>query len=262
MRRPSWLRHAEKMEPDGGFAFWAIVLAGGVWSWNCCKEKGGISGNPVGRGIKINKRPTGVQLWAEGPYWADRNIGGEKPWDHGYCFWWGDTVGYKRVNDSWMASDGSQSGFSFEKRNAPTCGKSAKELESEGWITGDGVLAREYDAAVKHWGAPWRMPTKQEFSALKEKCDWTWVNTNGVKGYVVSGRGDYASVRIFFPVAGFGDRTLLRRAGSYGNYWSSVPILGRNDSWGFGLVSSRRDTYDANRSHGLFVRPVKGIADR
>ena len=36
-----------------------------------------------------------VQLWKDGPYWADRNIGAKKPWDLGYYFWWGDMVGYE-----------------------------------------------------------------------------------------------------------------------------------------------------------------------
>ena len=65
-----------------------------------------------------------VQLWEGGPYWATTNIGAEKPEDHGYYFWWGDTVGYKRENDAWVASDGSSSNFSFEKKNTPTFGKS------------------------------------------------------------------------------------------------------------------------------------------
>ena len=32
-----------------------------------------------------------VQLWEDGPYWADTNIGAEKPEDYGFYFWWGDT---------------------------------------------------------------------------------------------------------------------------------------------------------------------------
>ena len=47
-----------------------------------------------------------VQLWEGGPYWADRNIGADKPWDYGLYFWWGDTVGYKFVNNVWVASNG------------------------------------------------------------------------------------------------------------------------------------------------------------
>ena len=54
-----------------------------------------------------------VQLWENGPYWAETNIGADEPWDSGYYFWWGDTLGYKRVNDAWVATDGSSSNFEF-----------------------------------------------------------------------------------------------------------------------------------------------------
>ncbi len=70
----------------------------------------------------------GVQLWENGPYWAETNIGAEKPEDYGYYFWWGDTVGYKREGNAWVASAkpskelyaGSSSNFSFEIENLPT----------------------------------------------------------------------------------------------------------------------------------------------
>ena len=58
-----------------------------------------------------------VQLWEGGPYWAETNIGAENPWESGYYFWWGDTVGYKFKNGVWMASDGSSSDFSFKETN-------------------------------------------------------------------------------------------------------------------------------------------------
>ena len=69
-----------------------------------------------------------VQLWDGGPYWATTNIGAEKPEDYGYYFWWGDTVGYKRENDKWVASDGSNSKFSFTSGNTPTGNKSVTTL--------------------------------------------------------------------------------------------------------------------------------------
>ena len=55
----------------------------------------------------------GVQLWEGGPYWATTNIGADKPEDAGLYFWWGDTVGYRRSGDAWVASDGSNRNFSF-----------------------------------------------------------------------------------------------------------------------------------------------------
>jgi hypothetical protein len=210
--------------------------------------------------IRVSIFQTKVQLWENGPYWATRNIGANEPWESGYYFWWGDTVGYKRENDKWGACDGSSSNFSFEKSNAPTSGKDISTLKSEGWITAEGVLAPEYDAAKKHWGGDWRMPTKQEFDDLKNKCDWTWTTMNGVNGYVVRGRGDYSSDSIFFPCAGYGDGTSLDYyAGDNGYYWSSVPRLG-NFAWGLDFHSANFLIADYNyRGRGQSVRPLQGF---
>lgn len=201
-----------------------------------------------------------VQLWDGGPYWATTNIGAEKPEDYGYYFWWGDTVGYKRENDKWVASDGSNSNFSFTSGNTPTYNKSVSTLQSEGWITADGVLAPEHDAAKKHWGGDWRMPTSQEFDDLNSKCDWTWTTVNGVAGYVVRGRDSYASNSIFLPCAGNGYGTSLYGAGSGGDYWSSVPGSD-NDlyAWRLGFNSGLHYTFNSDRDFGRSVRPLQGF---
>ncbi|MBR0067745.1 MAG: hypothetical protein IJQ00_09120 [Kiritimatiellae bacterium] len=85
----------------------------------------------------------------------------------------------------------------------------------------------------------------------------------GVKGYVVRGRGTYASNSIFLPCAGNVLWTSLRYYGSYGGYWSSVPLGSKYDSWelGFNFVSdahgmSKGDGY-YGRSRGNPVRPVQ-----
>ena len=203
-----------------------------------------------------------VQLWEGGPYWATTNIGAEKPEDYGYYFWWGDTVGYKRENDKWVASDGSNSNFWFTESNTPTYLKSNSTLQSESWITADGVLAPDHDAAHKHWGGDWRMPTRQEFNDLISKCDWVWTLTNGVNGYIVRGKGDYSSVSIFLPCAGSGYGTSLYHAGSYGFYWSSVPVSedGFDDiSYCLYFYSSYHNTIGATRDGGQSVRPLQGF---
>ena len=216
-----------------------------------------LAGVVVTNGTKNGK----VQLWEGGPYWAEMNIGAKKPEDYGYYFWWGDTVGYKRENDAWVASDGSSSNFSFEKKNAPTFEKTQQWLQDEGWITVDGVLTPQHDAAHVQWGGGWRMPTIQELSGLTNKCDWTWTTQNGVKGYVVRGRGDYASNSIFLPAAGLGHGTSLGRSGSYGYYWSSVPnSVNYNYASYLYFYSGRRNTYSYYRYDGFSVRPVQGLA--
>lgn len=209
--------------------------------------------------VRVNIDRAMVQLWDGGPYWATTNIGAEKPEDYGYYFWWGDTVGYKRKNDKWLASDGSNSSFSFTSGNTPTYGKSVTTLQREGWITANRVLAPEYDAAKKHWGGDWRMPTRLEFDNLLTKCDWVWTTTKGVNGYVVRGKGDYSSKSIFLPCAGFGIGAVLRYAGSDGNYCSSVPYSDNDDAWSLYFYSGNHNTRYYYRGHGQSVRPLQGF---
>ena len=213
--------------------------------------------------VKNTIKNTMVQLWEGGPYWATKNIGAENPEDYGYYFWWGDTIGYKRENNKWVASDGSSTNYSFDWDTCPTVEKSNSTLQSEGWITAEGVLAPEHDAATVHWGGNWRMPTTSELDALNSNCTWVWTIINGVSGYVVSGKGDYASNSIFLPCAGCGGGTSLSLAGSDGLYWSSVPT---SDSSGCGYAwflyfrsSYRYAYYYYYRYLGRSVRPVQGF---
>ena len=203
-----------------------------------------------------------VQLWEGGPYWADRNIGAEKPEDYGYYFWWGDTVGYKRVNDKWVASDGSNSNFSLDGETTPTFCKSISDLHNQGWIidkNGVNVLTPKYDAASAYWGEDWRMPTKQELEDLSNKCEWTWTTRNGVNGYVVRGKGSYSSAEIFLPSAGSGYGTSLNYTGSDGGYWSSVPNSDDNRAWRLYFTSGGHCTYYNYRYYGQSVRPLQGF---
>ena len=198
-----------------------------------------------------------VQLWEGGPYWADRNIGAEAPWDYGLYFWWGDTTGYRPSADGTF-------GFSFSLSNCPTYRKRVSELRSEGWITSAGVLAPAHDAAHVKWGGSWRMPTFQEFSDLNSKCDWTWTARNGVKGYIVRGRGAYASNSIFLPAAGIGGGASRSNAGSYGYYWSSVPASDYVDyARCLYFYSSDHNAYGGYRYRdgGQSVRPVQGFTE-
>ena len=219
--------------------------AGADWPGN----KGDVKA--VVTAIKGGK-PNKVQLWEGGPYWADRNIGADAPWEYGLYFWWGDTVGVTGQT------------FSGFPSKAPTYGKDTSSLQSEGWTTADGVLSANHDAAHIQWGAKWRMPTRQELSNLIANCSWTWMTTNGVGGYIVRGRGEYATASIFLPAAGYAD--------GYGNsidfngchYQSSSPHSGNHFSWALfsGNPEDGRRMIDtaSSRVHGLSVRPVQDFS--
>ena len=158
----------------------------------------------------------GVQLWENGPYWAECNVGASKPEEYGYYFWWGDTVGYSRSGGTWtsdyyycdvawVSSTGTRMSSSpFSLSFCPTYNKSNSTLQSQGYIDSTGNLVAKYDAATAHLGAPWRMPTRTEIDALINNCATTWTTRNGVYGRLVTGKGAYASKSIFLPAAGYG----------------------------------------------------------
>lgn len=232
--------------------------------WDAGADLGtGIYSNIVVRIAIRSVTADKVQLWEGGPYWATTNIGADEPWEYGYYFWWGDTIGYKRENGVWVASDGSTPNLvcdesSFKENDVPTYGKNISTLRSEGWITLDNALVLEHDAAYKHWGDGWRMPTDRELSDLDTKCDRTWTFVNGVRGCVISGRGDYASASIFLPA----------EAGTYyGFYWSSVPHSANSGmvAWDLRVQPNippppeQPDFRFHSRCRGQAIRPVQGF---
>lgn len=231
--------------------------------WDARLELGQVVYSNMVVRVNVDDLHGKVQLWEGGAYWATTNIGAEEPWEYGYYFWWGDTVGYKRQGGVWVAPDGSSPNFSFASFSTPTYGKAIATLQSEGWVVsqdGTYVLAPEHDAAQVQWGGGWRMPTKQELNDLVSKCDWIWTTMNGVNGYVVSGRGDYASSSIFLPAAGPGRGTSLIDSGSRGVYWSSVPYSDYDFAFALDFTSGYHDTEDDRRFYGQSVRPVQGFA--
>ena len=206
------------------------------------------------------RMPGKVQLWEGGPYWADRNVGASRPEDYGLYFWWGDTVGYRPSSDGTF-------GFNFYYHNTAiyTYGKDEdSELQNAGWVTSDGVLAPAHDAAHVQWGGAWRMPTAQELHNLcYNNCDWTWTTMNGVNGYVVRGKGAYASNSIFLPAAGYGYMTSLYGADSLGDYWSSEPRRSGTCVLGlcFGSNVHSPSSVRNYRYYGQPVRPVQGFTN-
>ena len=213
----------------------------------------------------------GVQLWENGPYWAECNLGASEPEEHGYYFWWGDTVGYTRSGGTWysfgfyssvtwVSSTGEQMSSSpFSPSSCPTYGKVDSELLSAGYIDSTGNLAPEYDAATAHLGAPWRMPTDAEFAALTNNCTATWTTTNGVRGCLVTGKGAYADRSIFLPTAGYGSDSTLGSPNSQGYYWSSTPDPADSHyAWHLYFNSDNfRQYIFYGRQYGLSVRPVR-----
>lgn len=137
---------------------------------------------------------TWVQLWENGPKFAEYNVGANSVIEFGGYYCWGGSID-KDI---------------FGRHNEGTT-----------------ALTGEDDTATKLWGSNWRMPTKEDFDHFSSKyhyCDVEWTIVNGVAGRKFTGRGDYASNSIFLPSAGY----FLPNQGEVvapgnGIFWSSEP---------------------------------------
>ncbi len=245
--------------PDGGkpdFRFFAVEVV------------------PPGCVSIVDEQLGGVQLWENGPYWAECNVGAAAPEEYGYYFWWGDTVGYTRsggtltsnffhpeyyTNVTWVSSTGKQMSSSpFDYKSCPTYEKENAELLLEGWIDSTTNLVAAHDAATAHLGSPWRMPTDAGLTALTSKCTATWTTVNGVYGHLVTGKGAYANRSIFLPAAGYGSGSNFYDPGSQGDFWASTPISDFSyNAWRLYFNSSDFRQNDYSRYLGQSVRPVR-----
>ena len=237
-----------------------------AWSrqfvWNAGADVGAVKIDDVAL-VVAARIPVegGVQLWENGPYWAECNVGATKPEECGYYFMWGDTVGYKRNGESWDAVDGSKTGFSFDFGKCATFGEDISSLVRGGYVDLTGNLVAAYDAATAFLGAPWRMPTDAELSAIIDNCKILWTTQNRVCGCLVIGKGAYSSSRIFLPAAGYGSSSNLRKMDEVGFYWSST--LDSGDSTGageFGFNSEKSYHDNGRRELGQSIRPLRDPA--
>lgn len=116
-------------------------------------------------------------------------------------------------------------------------------------------LSLSEDAARANLGAPWRMPTGEDFQELYDNCTSEWTTLNGVNGRLftsnVNGR------TLFFPAAGFYDGTTLSARGTGGFYWSSIYFSATN-AHALHFNSSNVDLQNIyGRHNGFSVRAVK-----
>ena len=135
-----------------------------------------------------------------GTKWACCNVGASKPEASGGYYAWGETEEKTVYNEGTYLY----------------C--------NNGWIhIGNNISGTEYDVARVKWGAPWRMPSLDEMSELRDKCTREWTQQNGVNGIRVTGPNGKS---IFLPAAGDRWGEHLDDYGSHGYYWSGTLYSG------------------------------------
>ena len=125
------------------------------------------------------------------------------------------------------------------------CNAGAKRPEEEGkYYTSDEAIANFKG----------KLPTKEQWEELKNKCRWKWTTQNGVTGYKVTGPNGNS---IFLPAAGYryfyGGVFNVRTSGGY---WSSSPDDSDN-AWYLYFNSSEVIMNNYNRGFGRSVRLVQ-----
>ena len=170
--------------------------------------------------------------------WATCNVGASSPEEYGLYFAWGETTGYtgEQVTSGVRA-------FTQEEYNAG----SAASISAD--------LTLEQDAAHVNFGGRWRMPTKDEYQELFDKCNGVWTNNyngTGVKGCVFTSKVNGNSV--FFPAAGYYSFSDVTGVGDLGQYWSAS--LDTYYGKYLNFTSGYKSVGNSFREYGLTVRAV------
>ncbi|MBQ5881493.1 MAG: PEGA domain-containing protein, partial [Bacteroidales bacterium] len=207
------------------FNLGCVLESGAVYRMTISKKTEVVTGSKYGT---INGHEYVDLGLPSGLKWATCNVGADSPEEYGDYYAWGEI----------------ETKSEYTEDNSKTRGKSISD------ISGNAM----YDVACAKWGGSWRLPTKEEFNELRQKCKWQWTTQNGKRGCKVTGPNGNS---IFLPVAGYRRWSSLYYAGEDGCYWSSTPGES-NDSRAYYLsfVSSGHDLCWYNRYFGQSVRPV------
>ena len=184
-------------------------------------------------GLQQSESPS--DLWVDmglpsGLKWAKKNIDlsqadkfAESEFQYECSFFsWGNTDGHNPTSNT------SFSPYSFGSAN-----------DQEPYVSSPGAaltanMSASYDFARVNLGAPWRLPTTNEFKELFDNIDYVQadgetvissettnklVTVNNVTGLYIKSKIN--GKLLFFPCCGYGDGSSRNYRGSRGYYWSS-----------------------------------------
>ena len=177
--------------------------------------------------------------------WATYNVGATKSSEIGDLYAWGEILPkgtYSKDNYKWAKKK-------FINKYCISA--------SEGLVDNKNQLDLQDDVARIEWGAPWRMPTWEEFHELVDGCTWEKTDDfcgSGVAGLIATSKKNGNIV--FFPYAGFGYKRGRGRVEKIGYYWTSS-LSAKSTFYAnfFGILYKPFFDY-GSRGNGLSVRPV------
>ena len=179
-----------------------------------------------------------------GVKWSSFNLGAENEYQFGLYYAWGE-LNYK---------------VPFNDDNYTYKYDDTKDVS---------ILPKNRDAAAKHLGENWRIPTKEDFQEIVDTFtddDYTWKKetktaddgTTILLGWrVTSNVGKTKGNSLFFPAAGF-YHEILGYDGNTGFYWTA----NRYEEWPYNAWQFSVDEngpsirHDGGRKYGCSIRPV------
>lgn len=169
-------------------------------------------------------------------------------------FSWGNNFGYNPVN-------GAFSNYTWNQTNYNTTGGSKL----------NGNVAPSFDAARANLGAPWRIPTEEEWKELYDNCDFLDANGNVISAsttdkrclyngyYGIRMRSKNNNAEIFFTCCGYGyDNNWSVNSGLYsqGRYWSATYKNGSEAYKMNATINGVSFKNSDNKFEGFPIRPV------
>jgi hypothetical protein len=182
--------------------------------------------------------------------WASANIGASNEDEYGYYISWGELtpkqIGYYRWNDYKLCKEVNEDDNDYSQLT--------KYVTNSKWGKVDNKtrLDIEDDAANAYLGGNWRIPTKEEFQELVDKCTIEEITRKGEPSLKVTGPNGNC---IYFPYAGYAkwqDQVVFEVF-----YWTSdldpkLPI----HAYGFYLTHGSKSYLLTDRINGLPIRAV------
>lgn len=211
--------------------------------------------------------------------WASCNLGSSFPDIPGDYFAWGEKSSRKSFGSrDYRLTNREYYSRSYQEDSSED-GKPVLTLSTNGLpflkynMEGDGLFALDAmdDPATISLGAPWRLPTRDEFQELVNGCSWQWVENVGntinrepsdepcLNGYKVT--SDTSGNHIFLPAAGVNynesefDSFLMPSFGRFGAYWTR-DLRSRENASGLLFSKSEIRLTAYSRKKGLCIRPV------
>ena len=101
------------------------------------------------------------------------------------------------------------------------------------------------------------MPTRAEWTALREQCTWTPTRLGDAVGFMVTGP---SGNRIFLPEMGFRVDATIEEIGRSGNYWSAT-VDSEYATYGWYLFLKEEVYYGEYRSSRFYGYPIRPVSE-